>query len=72
MTQDCDRLGMQLSRREAMRGAALTLSPLLNIPARAEDQPDETAKRPQPGDRLVFLAGPKSPSENILNRRNHL
>jgi len=59
MTQDCDRLGMQLSRREAMHGAALALSPLLNIPARAEDQPDETAKRPQPGDHLVFLTGPK-------------
>ena len=59
MTQDRDRFGMQLCRREAMLGAALALSPLLNIPARAEDQPDETAKPPQPGDHLVFLIGPK-------------
>jgi hypothetical protein len=35
------------------------LCPLLNIPARAEDQPDETEKGPQPGDHLVFLSGPK-------------
>jgi Rieske Fe-S protein len=42
-----------------MFGAALSLSPLLNIPARADDQPDETAKGPQSGDHLVFLSGPK-------------
>jgi rieske iron-sulfur protein len=59
MAQDCDRFGMQLCRRQAMLGAALALSPLLNIPARAEDQPDETAKRPQVGDHFVFLTGPK-------------
>ena len=59
MTRDCAWMGMQLCRREAMLGAALALSQLLNIPARAEDQPDETAKRPQPGDHLVFLTGPK-------------
>ena len=59
MTQDCDRRGMQLCRRQALLGAALALSPWLNVPARAEDQPDETAKRPQPGDHLVFLTGPK-------------
>ena len=58
MTQDRDWFGIQLCRREAMLGAALALSPLLNIPARAEDQPDETAKPPQPGDHLVFLIGP--------------
>jgi rieske iron-sulfur protein len=59
MAQDCDRFGMQLCRRHAMLGAALALSPLLNIPARAEDQPDATAKRPQVGDHFVFLTGPK-------------
>jgi rieske iron-sulfur protein len=59
MTRNCDRSGMQLCRRQAMLGAALALSPLLNIPARAEDQPDETEKPPQPGDHLVFLTGPK-------------
>jgi rieske iron-sulfur protein len=51
--------GVQLCRRQAMLGAALALYPLLNSPARADDQPDETAKGPQPGDHLVFLSGPK-------------
>jgi rieske iron-sulfur protein len=51
--------GPQLCRRQALFGAALALYPLLNIPARADDQPDETAKGPQPGDHLVFLSGPK-------------
>ena len=59
MTQDCAFGGVQLCRRQAMLGAALALSPLLNIPARADDQPDETAKGPQPGDHFVFLSGPK-------------
>ena len=59
MTQDCGRLGVHLCRRHAMLGAALALSPWLNIPALADDQPDETAKRPQPGDHFVFLTGPK-------------
>jgi rieske iron-sulfur protein len=59
MTQDSDWRRTRLCRRQAMLGAALALTPLLNILARAEDQPDETAKRPQPGDHLVFLAGPK-------------
>jgi rieske iron-sulfur protein len=64
MTHDCSGLNLQLCRRQAMLGAALALSPLLNIPARAEDQraedqPDETAKGPQPGDHLLFLTGPK-------------
>lgn len=59
MTQDSDPLGIRLCRRQAMLGAALALSPLINIPARADDQPDETAKAPQPGDRLIFLTGPK-------------
>jgi rieske iron-sulfur protein len=56
--QACDQRGMQLCRRHAMIGAAVALSPWLNIPARAEDQPDATSKRPQPGDHLVFLTGP--------------
>ena len=60
MTQACDQRGMQLCRRHAMIGAAFALSPWLNIPARAEDQPDATSKRPQPGDHLVFLAGPRT------------
>jgi Rieske Fe-S protein len=51
--------GLRLCRRQAMLGAALAFSPLLNIAARADDQPDETAKRPQPGDHFVFLTGPK-------------
>ena len=59
MAHDRDYGGMQLCRRQAMLGAALALSPLLNIPARADDQPDETEKGPQPGDHLVFLSGPK-------------
>jgi rieske iron-sulfur protein len=59
MTQDCDPRGMQLCRRQAMIGAALALSSCLNTRARADDQPDETEKGPQPGDHLVFLSGPK-------------
>jgi Rieske Fe-S protein len=51
--------GVNVCRRQAILGAALALSPLLNIPARADDQPDETEKGPQPGDHLVFLGGPK-------------
>jgi Rieske Fe-S protein len=41
-----------------MLGAATLMIPWV-LPVRAEDQPDETAKRPQPGDHLVFLTGPK-------------
>jgi hypothetical protein len=59
MTQDCSALNLQLCRRQVLIGAALALCPLLNIPARAEDQPDETEKGPQRGDHLVFLSGPK-------------
>lgn len=60
MTQDCDRIGMQLCRRRAMLGAALALSPWLIFPARAQDQAnDPTSAPPRPGDRLIFLAGPK-------------
>ena len=51
--------GLHVCRRQAMLGAALALYPLLNMPARADDQPDETAKGPQPGDHLVYLSGPK-------------
>jgi rieske iron-sulfur protein len=51
--------GVNVCRRQAILGAALALSPLLNIPARADDQPDETEKGPQPGDHLVFLGGPR-------------
>jgi rieske iron-sulfur protein len=59
MTKDCDQFGVQLCRRQAMLGVALALSPWLKLPARADDQPDETEKRPQPGDHFVFLTGPK-------------
>ena len=44
MAHDRDYGGMQLCRRHAMLGAALALAPLLNIPARADDQPDQTKK----------------------------
>lgn len=51
--------GVKLCRRQALLGAALALSPLLNIPAaRADDPPDETATGPQVGDHFVFLTGP--------------
>jgi Rieske Fe-S protein len=50
---------MHLCRRQAILGAVLAFSPLLNIPARADDQPDETEKPPQTGDHFVFLTGPK-------------
>jgi rieske iron-sulfur protein len=50
--------GVQLCRRRALLGAALALSPLLSIPARADDPPDETAKGPQVGDHFFFLTGP--------------
>ena len=60
MARDRDFGGVQLCRRHAMLGAALALSPLLNIPARADDQPDESSKPPQTGDHFVFLGGPKN------------
>jgi rieske iron-sulfur protein len=50
--------GLQLCRRQALVGAALALSPLLSFAARADDQPDETAKGPQIGDHFFFLTGP--------------
>ncbi len=60
MAQDCDLHSWQLCRRRAMLGAAMALAPWLIFPARAEDQAnDPTSARPQPGDRLIFLAGPK-------------
>lgn len=57
--QDCAFGGVRLCRRRALLGAAVALPPWTILPAWAEDQPDETAKRPQPGDRLIFLTGPK-------------
>jgi len=60
MAQDSDWRGMPLCRRQAMLGAALVLTPLLNIPAQAEDQAsDPTSLPPQIGDHFVFLTGPK-------------
>ena len=56
--QDCAAGGVRLCRRRALLGAAVALCHWPIIPAWAEDQPDETAKRPQPGDHLVFLTGP--------------
>jgi Rieske Fe-S protein len=50
--------GVQLCRRQALLGAALALSPLLSISARADDPPDETAKGAQVGDHFFFLTGP--------------
>jgi len=52
------RLGL-LWRRRAVLKSALALGPWLISSARADDQPDETEKRPQPGDHFVFLTGPK-------------
>ena len=52
------RLGL-LWRRRAVLKSALALAPWLISSARADDQPDETEKRPQPGDHFVFLTGPK-------------
>jgi rieske iron-sulfur protein len=59
MTHGGGGLSMKLCRRQAVFGAAAVLCPLLMVPARAEDQPDETEKPPQPGDHLVFLTGPR-------------
>ncbi len=60
MAQDSDWRGMQMCRRQAMLGAALVLTPLLNIPARAEDQAsDPTSLPPQKGEHFVFVSGPK-------------
>jgi Rieske Fe-S protein len=50
--------GVEMCRRQAMLGAAFALSPLFDLPARADDQPDETAKGPQVGDHFFFLTGP--------------
>jgi rieske iron-sulfur protein len=56
MAQDC---GLQLCRRRALMAAAIVLAPWV-FPARAEDQANDPASAPpQPGDRLVFLTGPK-------------
>ncbi len=58
--QDCDLRRLELCRRRAMLGAAMALAPWLILPARAQDQAnDPTSAPPRPGDRLVFLAGPK-------------
>jgi len=57
--QDCAVGGVRLCRRRALLGAAVALTPWPTIPTWAEDQADETEKRPQPGDHLVFLTGPK-------------
>jgi len=59
MTHDGDLGSLRLCRRHAMLGAALVLSPWLNLPARAQDQADPTSERPQIGDHFVFLTGPK-------------
>jgi Rieske Fe-S protein len=48
-----------LCRRRAVLKAALGLAPWLISPARAEDAQDPSSLPPQPGDRLVFLTGPK-------------
>ena len=58
--QDCDLRSLRLCRRRAMLGAATALMPWASFPAWGEDQSsDPTSARPQPGDRLVFLTGPK-------------
>jgi rieske iron-sulfur protein len=45
-----------LCRRRALLGTAVAVAPLLNPQAQAQDP---TSERPQPGDHLVFLVGPK-------------
>jgi len=51
---------MQLCRRRAVLTAALALAPWSLFHARAQDQANDPASSPpQPGDRLIFLAGPK-------------
>ena len=48
------------SQRRALLKGALALTPLLICPASAQDAPPEAdSKPPQPGDRLVFISGPK-------------
>jgi rieske iron-sulfur protein len=49
-----------LCRRRVMLAAAMALAPWLTFPARAHAETDDpTSAPPQPGDRLIFLAGPK-------------
>lgn len=60
MMQVCNLHDERLCRRRDVLRSALALAPWLTIPARAQDQTDDpTSKPPQPGDRLIFLAGPK-------------
>ncbi len=60
MTQDCEARSLQLCRRRALLAAAMVLAPWEPFPARAQAQADDaTSARPQSGDHLVFLSGPK-------------
>jgi Rieske Fe-S protein len=58
--QNYDLGGLPLCRRRAMLVALTALVPWAILPARAEDQAnDPTSAPPKPGDRLIFLTGPK-------------
>ena len=54
--QDRDLHGGAVCRRRAVLGAGLAVAPWLISSAQAQDP---TSEPPQPGDRLVFLVGPK-------------
>ena len=58
--QACNLHDQRLCRRRDVLKSALALAPWMALPARAQDSADDpTSAPPQPGDRLIFLAGPK-------------
>ena len=58
MMQMCRLRVQRLCRRRAVLRAALALAPWMVFPAGAQDHADDpTSAPPQPGDRLIFLAG---------------
>ena len=60
MMQVCNLRDQQLYRRRAVVSAILALAPCMVFPARAQNtSEDPTSAPPRPGDRLIFLAGPK-------------
>jgi rieske iron-sulfur protein len=60
MMETCRLHAQRLCRRRAVLRAALALAPWVVFPAGAQDQAgDPTSQPPQPGDRLIFLAGIK-------------
>jgi rieske iron-sulfur protein len=60
MMQVCNLHVKRACGRRAVLRAALALAPWVVFPARAQGSiKDPTSAPPQPGDRLIFLAGPK-------------